>query len=367
MPEDKKNDFLALYKKLPGSIQDFLASDEIGEIIDDALNLTKISSEQVFFAIMNLVTEILSLQLSREQFKNELQQRIKITAAEAQIIDQIIQTKIFDEFNQELRQYKPRPITQEETIRKQAFPQENLPKESSSFEPVFKKKTTEPSEKSSAKEQFKETSPLIEKDFYEKSVFKKPIIQEQKQSLEKKRKEQTQKEIKKTERSNEKEKEQIQNIPEYSFPEPSKIKVEKPVDKTEEFKKVVAPTTTPSQQEKIRNRLLEAMNKKDIQPKILSEMKNVLISKQQNNKEEVIEEETPKKQPREEMNPSEIFSGEGKKFQDEEPSQKLSDKKPYILDVKLKEMKKKQEIKKPTSQEPVQYQKYKKESPFGQA
>jgi len=336
MPEDKKNDFLALYKKLPGSIQDFLASDEIGEIIDDALNLTKISSEQVFFAIMNLVTEILSLQLSREQFKNELQQRIKITAAEAQIIDQIIQTKIFDEFNQELRQYKPRPITQEETIRKQAFPQENLPKESSSFEPVFKKKTTEPSEKSSAKEQFKETSPLIEKDFYEKSVFKKPIIQEQKQSLEKKRKEQTQKEIKKTERSNEKEKEQIQNIPEYSFPEPSKIKVEKPVDKTEEFKKVVAPTTTPSQQEKIRNRLLEAMNKKDIQP-------------------------------REEMNPSEIFSGEGKKFQDEEPSQKLSDKKPYILDVKLKEMKKKQEIKKPTSQEPVQYQKYKKESPFGQA
>lgn len=367
MPEDKKNDFLALYKKLPESIQDFLASDKIGEIIDDALNLTKISSEQIFFTIMNLVTEILSLQLSREQFKNELQQRIKITAAEAQIIDQIIQTKIFNEFSQELKQYKPQSITPEEIIEKQVFPQENLPKETPSFEPVFEKKTTEPSEKSSAKEQFKETSLLIEKDFYGKSVFKKPIIQAQKQSLEEKGEAQPQKEIKKTEKPIEKKEEQIQNIPEYSFPEPSKIKIEKPVNKTEEFKKVITPTTTPSQQEKIRNRLLEAMNRKDIQPKILNEMKNVLISKQQNNKKEATQEETPKKQPREEMNPSEIFSGEGRKFQDEEPFQKLSDKKPYILDVKLKEMKKKQEAEKSTPQEPIQYQKYKKESPFGQA
>jgi hypothetical protein len=368
MPEDKKNDFLTLYNKLPKSIQNFLASDEIGEIIDDALNLTKISSEQVFFSIMNLVTEILSLQLPREQFKNELQQRIKITATETQIIDQIIQTKIFNQFSKELEQYKPQSITSEEKAEKQVFSQKTLPTADPSFGPILKNKTIKPLEKDTTKEQLKETPSLtekVEKDFYKRSVLQTTKPQEQKQSISKEK--QPQKEIKRTEEPIERTVEQIQSIPEYSFPEPSKIKIEKPVNKTEEFKKVIAPKTTPSQQEKIRNRLLEAMTKKDIQPKILNEMKNVLVSKQQNKKEKENQEETPKKQQRIETNPSEVLSGEGKKFRDEEPSQKLTDKKPYILDVKLKEMKKKQEAKKPTTQEPIQYKKYKKESPFGKA
>ena len=109
------------------------------------------------------------------------------------------------------------------------------------------------------------------------------------------------------------------------------------------------------------------MTKKDIQPKIVNEMKNVLISKQKGRKEEKEQEELPKKKLEPEKNPSEVLSGEGKKFQDEEPSQKISNKKPYILDVKLKEMQKRKEKKEPTSREPIRYQKYQKENPFGEA
>ncbi|MDD4994479.1 MAG: hypothetical protein PHT66_00610 [Candidatus Pacebacteria bacterium] len=361
MSEDKHNDFLTLYNKLPESIQNFLASDEIGEIIDSALNLTKTPSEHVFFSIMNLVTEILSLQLSRKQFKNELQKRIKITTAEAQIIDQIIQTKIFDQFNKELDQYKEPLTVSKEKTEGQTFSQKPLSTKIPPLKPLIKNKTIKPLEKKETQGSFKKAAPVVqktEKDIFPKDTSNKIEPEEQKQFI---------KEIEKKEESNEIAKEQIQNIPEYSFPEPSKIEIERPKRKAEEFKKVIAPKTTPSQQDKIRQKLLEAMTKKDIQPKIVNEMKNVLVSKQKNRKEEKKQEELPKKKLESEKNPSEVLSGEGKKFQDEEPSQKISNKKPYILDVKLKEMQKRKEEKEPISREPIRYQKYQEENPFGEA
>jgi hypothetical protein len=373
MPDDKKQDFLALYNKLPEPIQDFLASDEMGKIIDDALNLTKISSEQAFFSIMDLLIEILSLQLPQEQFKNELQQRIKTTAAETQIISQIIQTKIFNRFSKELNQYKPQLITPEEKIEKQTSPQKILPRTIPSFTPVFENKTLESSEKDTTKKQLKKIPPLIErveKDSYEKSVFEsKP--QEQKQSIGGGKKEHPQKEIKSIEKPNKIIKKQTQDITEditeYSFPEPSEIKVEKSIDKIGELKKVIAPKATPTQQDKIRQKLMEAMAKKDAQPKVVTEMKNVLQAK----KSEEIgkredEEKTTKQKPITTIEASTIVSGQGEEFKEEQVPQKSTTKKPYVLDVKLKETqeeKKRQEI----APEPVKYKKYKKESPFGKA
>jgi len=155
-----------------------------------------------------------------------------------------------------------------------------------------------------------------------------------------------------------------QIIPEYSFPEPSEVKVEKPVSKIEELKKVVAPKISSEQQEKIREKLLTAMQKKNGQPKIVEEMKKISLKPS-------APKETEKKKPPGrikigELTSSEILSGKGEKFKDEEVFKKTEKEKPYILGAKLKEEKEKKE--RPNiSKEPIPYKKYQKKNPFGKA
>jgi len=182
MHRDKKTEFLELYNKLPASIQDFLASDKMGIIIDDALNLGKVSSEK-FSSVMDIITEILSFQLSKDQFKNELERRINISPVAAQIVSKVIEEKIFKIFEKELNQYKPQSL-------KQRIPRIQQEIES--------KKSIEPSEPPKIK-------PVTTKENIEEAV------------------------------TEEASSEQI--IPEYSFPEASEVKVEKPVSKIERFGK----------------------------------------------------------------------------------------------------------------------------------
>jgi len=307
MHRNKKTEFLELYNKLPASIQDFLASDKMGIIIDDALNLAKVSSEK-FSSVMDIITEILSFQLSKDQFKNELERRINISPVAAQIVNKVIEEKIFKIFEKELNQYKPQSL-------KQRIP--------SIQQEIESKKSTEPSEPPKIKPATKEN---IEE-----------AVREEVSS------------------------EQI--IPEYSFPEASEVKVEKPVSKIEELKKVVTPKVPPEQQEKIREKLLAAMQNKDIQPEIIEKMKKVSFKKPapKEKKEPLL-----KKKAMEEVAPSKILSGEGEKFKDEEVFEKSKTEKPYILGAKLKEEKeKKEQI--DISEEPIPYKKYQKENPFGQA
>ncbi len=153
-----------------------------------------------------------------------------------------------------------------------------------------------------------------------------------------------------------------QIIPEYSFPEASEVKVEKPVSKIEELKKVVTPKVPPEQQEKIREKLLAAMQSKDIQPEIIEKMKKVSFKKPAPKEKK----EPLKKKPIEEIKSSEVLSGEGEKFKDEEIFEKTKKERPYILGAKLKEEKEKKE-KTDISEEPIPYKKYQKENPFGQA
>ncbi len=295
MEKKKKKEFLELYNKLPTSIQDFLASDKMGVIIDDALNLGKVSSEK-FSEVMDILTEALSFQLPKDQFRGELEKRINIPPIAAQIVHKVIEEKIFKMFEKELSQYKPQPL-------EQRIPQDPLgpPK----IKPITKEK--------------------IEQTIAERIPS-----------------------------------EQI--IPEYSFPEPSEVKVEKPVSKIEELKKVVAPKVSAEQQEKIREKLLAAMQKKNDQPKIVEEMQKVSLKKPLPK-----EEKKPLgKKPMGEVASSKVLSGEGKEFEDEETFVKTKKEKPYILDVKLKEEKKRKE-KTPTIQEPIPYKKHQKKSPFGEA
>jgi len=305
MRKDDKNKFLELYDKLPISIQDFLASDKMGVIIDDALNLGKVSSEK-FSSIMDIITEILSFQLPKNQFRDELEKKINISPVAAQIVDKVIQEKVFKIFEKELSQYKPQHLEQrtpQETWGKE--PIDNLTPQK--IMPITKEKTEQ--------------------------VIPEKIPPEQ-------------------------------IIPEYSFPEPSEVKVEKPVSKIEELKKIVTPKVSSGQQEKIREKLLAAMQKKDAQPKIVEQMKKVFLKP--STPKETKEEEPPGKIKIGELTSSKILSGEGKKFEDEEIFMKTEKEKPYILDVKLKEEKEKKE-ESPTTKEPIPYKKYQKESPFGEA
>ena len=292
-----KNEFLKLYSNLPISIQDFLASDKMGIIIDDALNFSKISSEK-FSDIMDIVTEILSFQLPKDQFRDELEKRINISSVAAQIVDKVIQERIFKIFEQELSQYKSQRL-------EQVVSQETLEKEQ--INNLAPQKIT----------------PTIEGKIEQVSSE--------------------------------------QMIPEYSFPEPSEVKIEKPMSKIEELKKVVTPTISSEKQEKIRENLLAAMQKKEAQPKILEEIKKVLLKPLKSKEKEV-----PEKKKTEELTSSKILSGEGKKFEDEEVFVKTKEEKPYILDVKLKEEKQK-EKESSTIQEPIPYRKYQKKNPFGEA
>lgn len=300
MEKENKNKFLKLYSNLPMSIQDFLASDKMGVIIEDALNLSKVPSEK-FSDIMDLITEILCLQSPKEQFRNELEKRLNISPVATQIIDKVIQSKIFEPFSNELEQYKPQP---------------NFPERKKLTEFQEPLKTTIPSQKPSEEIQIKKPSP-----------------------------------------------EQI--IPEYSFPEPSEVKIEKPVNKVEELKRIVTPKVSSDQQEKIREKLLAVMQKKDASPKIVDEMRKIFL-KPKTPKGTKEEEKIPEKIKIEESAPSKILSGEGKKFKDEEIFAKTEKEKPYILDIKLKEEKEKKE-EFPTAEKPIPYKKYKKESPFGEA
>jgi hypothetical protein len=299
-----ENNFQKQYSASPQKIKDFLISDELTEITKNIVILTKLNIEQTT-QLTEIVSNVLIGKISQEDFSKEIEFDLKISASQIRIIVELVNKKIFEQFSMELEQYKLRPSIPE----KQESPESQEPQKITTFSQEPHKKTP-----------IKKTRP-------------KQILSES---------------------------EQI--IPEYSFPEPSEVKIEKPVSKIEELKKVVTPTIPSEQQEKIRENLLAAMQKKEAQPKILEQMKKVLLKPLK--KEE--EKELPEKKKTEELTSSKILSGEGKKFEDEEVFVKTKEEKPYILDVKLKE-ENVEEKETPTIKEPIPYRKYQKKNPFGKA
>jgi len=298
-----ENDFQKQYSTSPQRIKDFLISEELTEITKNIVILAKLNIGQTT-QLTEMIGNVLVGKMSLEDFSKEIEFDLKASPSQIRIITELVNKKIFEQFGAELEQYKSSP---------------NIPEKQKSTESQEPRKTISFSQEPNRKTQIKETNP-------------KQIVSEQ-------------------------------IISKYSFPEPSEVKIEKPLSKIEELKKVVTPTISSEQQEKIRENLLAAMQKKEAQPKILEQMKKVLL-KPLKSKEK--EEEVPEKKKTEELTSSKILSGEGKKFKDEETFVKTKEEKPYILDVKLKEEKQKgEEIS--TPQEPIPYRKYQKKNPFGEA
>ncbi len=296
-----KEEFLKIYNTLPKPLQEALYSDKISLTIRDTGSLAKLDDKGLFI-LNETTTDVLLGQITPENFAKELKTRLKISDTSLEIINRIIQDKIFDPLNKELKECKhslapkPQPLKQRAPIELSVPPKIN---------PATEEK--------------------VEQTITEQ-IPSEPII------------------------------------PEYSFPEPSEVKVKKPVSKIEELKKVVTPKVSSEQQEKIREKLLAAMQKKDVQPEIVEKMKKVIFKKPVPKEKK----EPLKKKSIGEVRSSEVLGGEGEKFKDEETFKKTEKEKPYIIDVKLKEEKEKKE-EAPIVQEPIPYKKYQKENPFGQA
>ena len=296
--------------------------------IKDAARLGQINTATNQLIILE--KEVMNILLGRSSlnnFKETLKSRLNIPEANLAIINKVIQDKIFESLENDLNQLK---INQPELTSQNIPPKETIIPKTTLEIPKLE---LNPKKIKVIKESTQKQSTL--------EIIKKEVS-EKKQAI----------------------KENVLEpiIPKYSFPEPSNVLVKKPVSKMEELKRVVAPKVSSEQQEKIREKLLAAMKKKDVQPEIVEKMKKVSLKKPTPKEKK----EPLKKKSIGEVASSKVLGGEGKKFQDEEVFKKTEKEKPYILDVKLKEDKEKKE-KIPTTQEPIPYKKYQKKNPFGEA
>jgi len=304
-----------ILNSLPPNLKKAFYSDRTSDIIKDATNLGQLNND---IDKLNIIEgDVMDVLLGRSPlntFKETLRSNLNVPDTNLIIINKIIQDKIFEPLKNDLGQLK---------INRPEFTSQKIPQEIEIKEPI----------EYSESPKIKPVIPVIKPAIKEKveqtiteQILSEPII------------------------------------PEYSFPEPSEVKVEKPVSKIEKLKKVVAPRVSSEQQEKIREKLLAAMQKKDVQPEIVEKMKKVIFEKPVPEEKK----EPLKKKSIGEVASSEVLGGEGKKFKDEEVFKKTEKEKPYIIDVKLKEEKEKKE-EAPIVQEPIPYKKYQKENPFGQA
>ena len=289
-----RDTFLKRQEILPKSMQNIFFDPQINEAIGNAITFAQITDIEEREKLMDIIRAVLLFIIPRNTFKNELQKRMQISPSQIAILDQIIQQRIFEPLKDELSQLK---MNQPEFT----------------FQEIPQKETITP------------RKPLgIPEAETIKTEEIKELVQEQKPL-----------EAAKTEVITKKEILQEEVLPDLSLPEIPEIKIERPVDRTGGLKKIIMPSTSPEAQEKIHSKLMEAMNKKEVKPKIVEEMKKVVI--------EGIK-KTPQQKPKPKTTPeteesitSQVIGGEGKQFTPQEKAPKSSLEKPYIFDVKLKE------------------------------
>jgi len=285
--------YLQRLKQLDEKLIHYPLSDDFALALEEAYRFGKITDFQKKALLNDIVTAILYIIIPRENFKQEIIERLQISPAYAEIINQIIQQKIFEPLKNELEQYN-------HLLSKKSF------------------EITKPLETPKAE---------IIKTKEIKELAQKP-----------------------------------KPLPDLSLPEIQEIKIERPVNRTGELKRVFVPSVSLEAQERIHSKLMEAMNKKGVKPKIVEEMKKVVI--------EGIK-KTPQQKPKskatsetEESMTSQVIGGEGQKFNPQEKTQKSPSQKPYILDAKLKEEK---EVEQELPKKEIEYRQPPPKKPFGEA
>ncbi|MDD3548387.1 MAG: hypothetical protein WC507_00315 [Candidatus Paceibacterota bacterium] len=310
----EKDEIKKQYLSLPENIRDFLFSDDFSNVITNASVLAKLDIKQTEL-LTRTIGSILKGETAYRQdtFPSLLISALSISSSQAEIINNILKKQVFDVFQEELKELN----------------QNNFSAPKISEEPLKAPERAVENEKINPlinPEPQKGNSPTPEPSIPPKSDLESLTRQE-----------------------------------------PIKIEV-KPINKTtNEFKKVIPPQVSLEQQEKIKEKLLAAMSKKESSPQnILEEMKKTSLPKNYpaNGKGNPEEEKSEKKI--ESFEPSEVLFGEGQEFKNEEKISKEPLKKPYIFDVQLKDQPKEEQKEKPKSDEPKPYIVNQPKNPFGE-
>jgi len=270
------------------SLQNFLYSEELIEIIRNTSILAKLKDDQIGY-LTDTLGDVLLGKISRQEFFQKISSHKDITSSQSNIINNTVNTKIFQKFQKEIENLENRKRTNNVLIKE--APNKMVGSEVTTQTPLKAEAQKLPEE------------------------INKP-----------------------------------KPPPDLSLPEIQEIKIERPVNRTGELKRVIVPSVSPEAQEKIHSKIVEEMKKVVIE--------GIKKTPQQKPK--------PKTTPEiEEATTSQVIGGEGQKFNPQEKTQKSPSQKPYILDVKLKEEKEKKE--ETPSEEPIQYKKYQPQKPFGEA
>lgn len=353
---------------LPDNLKKAYYSENTSEAIKDAVVLSQapLSSEQIII-IENEVNNVL---LGREPvfaFKDNLKQRLNIPDTNLEILNKVIQEKIFNPLQEDLNELeinKPQfvfnkiPLQNPQSPQKPSslfttkppvFPQENSVPNKESLSPIntinaqtISSNPSQPFDNlSSTKEPLSSAKPEIPiKPFASATTSSSPSPFQ---------------ELPKTE------------PPKTHFPEVQEIKIERPISNTQELKKVMPPDVTPEEQQKIHSRLLEAIKKKAPQSPILDALKKAMEIKQNPKNAKInqtsLKQEKPVSQETS-IGMSQIVAGESKDFTIPKTNESPKKPKPYILNVNLKEEKREENQILP--KEEIKYQKPT-TKPFGEA
>lgn len=332
-------DNLEQFEKLPPSLKNMLLSSDLPKTIEDALFLIKINEdkkEYYYNKIFDIVTDILLLKKYYKNFEIELKLQIPgLSQQQITIITNVINQKIFESVKNDLESIKQKEIINQQLNQlkqlKQKTPlnETNIPTITTNIPTSFIKESNQPTIISVSENQ---------KSVSENQKKEAPLpIEEEKETV----------------------KEEIK-IPPAELPEIPEIKIERPINQTQNLKKVEVPNVTPEEQEKIRNRLLEAISKKEIKHKITDTLKEVI------QKGVKIEKAKPKKQTPVQISKeesSEIISGNEKL---EPETGKNSSSNLFGINIKEEIIKPKDESL-PKASEPIKYKQTKETNPFGEA
>ena len=338
MPANKNNDFIAKFSQLPEALQNACISYETVTIIRDALQLAHLS-DNYSDNLTDLVGKVLMLELPRENLKQEIIEKLQISPTSAEIINQVIQEKIFEPLKVELEKVKQKEILGQQI--QELKEKTKIPNKTNIPVPDLKNI-------SSSSQNEKSTNQIIEPKTtvtpptpsqihpkIEEQLKPEPLIEQ----------EEATKELDNT----------LSELPE--IPE---ITIQRPVNSNPNLKKVEVPDVTPEEQEKIRNRLLEAINKKESKPKIIDTLKEVIekgVKPQPIKKDNKPAIQIPKEES------SEVMSGS------QETELKSSQNiKEDLFGVKIKEETlEPKDVPLPTLKEPIKYDKPNETNPFGEA
>ncbi len=370
--------FIEEFNKLPAPLKDILSSSLLGKTIEEALSLANISNER-YNDLMDITSEVLMLHLPPQSFKDNLISKYQFKETEAQIINQVIQNKIFQPLMPLLKQ-GPTPLgltpqekivsSFEKTVKKiSSFPKKiqfpkipNILSEQSKTETLETKK--EP--KSQTIPQIipeQNTTPFLkipQKQETPLTPLKKPLTEPLKKSVP----QPLEKSLPNGEKTKmeKKEIEEIENL-QKEIPEAIEIEIEKPVQQDINVTPINIPEVSPEKQAEIKNTLTQLMtSKKSETPKIVEEMEKI--------------EKTPPSQPQKQESKKEkataeisqtskVITGKNNHFIKEKMPSSTDQDKSSIFEIKIKEAKeKKEEL--PEVRQPISYKKYHPEKPFGE-